>query len=348
MFLQGKAMNSITITKPDDFHLHLRDGDAMRSVVNHSAKTFARAMIMPNIVPALTTVDAALEYKQRIMDAVDDKSFTPLMTLYLTEKISADEIKRAQQLGFAAVKYYPAGATTNSEFGVSAIENCSKNLELLQEIGLPLSIHCEATDPDIDIFDRESVFIDRELTYLTKNFPELKIVCEHATTKDMVQFVEAASNNIGCTITAHHLFITRNDIFNAGMNPHHYCLPIAKTFADREALIHAATSGNPKFFAGTDSAPHPVDNKIKAGGSAGIFTAHAALELYCEAFNKADALDKLEAFMSFYGADYYGLQRNSEKTTLSREPQTIADSYPFGESKVVPFFTGREVGWKII
>lgn len=348
MFLQGKAMNSITITKPDDFHLHLRDGDAMRSVVNHSAKTFARAMIMPNIVPALTTVDAALEYKQRIMDAVDDKSFTPLMTLYLTEKISADEIKRAQQLGFAAVKYYPAGATTNSEFGVSAIENCSKNLELLQKIGLPLSIHCEATDPDIDIFDRESVFIDRELTYLTKNFPELKIVCEHATTKDMVQFVEAASDSIGCTITAHHLFITRNDIFNAGMNPHHYCLPIAKTFADREALIHAATSGNPKFFAGTDSAPHPVDNKIKAGGSAGIFTAHAALELYCEAFNKADALDKLEAFMSFYGADYYGLEHNSKKITLNSEPQTIAASYPFGGSKVVPFFAGRKIEWKII
>lgn len=341
-------MNSITITKPDDFHLHLRDGDAMASVVNHSAKTFARAMIMPNIAPPVTTVNAALEYKQRIMDAVDDKSFSPLMTLYLTESISADEIRRAQDLGFAAVKYYPAGATTNSEFGVSAIENCSANLELLQEIGLPLSIHCEVTDADIDIFDREKIFIDRELTYLTKNFPNLRIVCEHATTKEMVQFVEGSPDSIGCTITAHHLFITRNDIFNAGMNPHHYCLPIAKTFADREALIQAATSGNPQFFAGTDSAPHPVENKIKVGGSAGIFTAHAALELYCEAFDKADSLDKLEAFTSFYGADYYGLERNSEKITLSKEPQTIVDSYPFGESKVVPFFAGREIGWGII
>ncbi len=348
MFLQDKTMNSITITKPDDFHLHLRDGDAMASVVNHSAKTFARAMIMPNIAPPVTTVNAALEYKQRIMDAVEDKSFSPLMTLYLTENISANEIKRAQELGFAAVKYYPAGATTNSEHGVSAIKNCTANLELLQEIGLPLSIHGEVTDPDVDIFDREKVFIDRELTYLTKNFPELKIVCEHATTKDMVQFVEAASNNIGCTITAHHLFITRNDIFNAGINPHHYCLPIAKTFADRDALIQAATSGNPQFFAGTDSAPHPVENKIKVGASAGIFTAHAAIELYCEAFDKAGALDKLEAFMSFYGADYYDLERNSEKITLSKEPQTITDSYPFGDSSVVPFFAGKEIEWTII
>ncbi len=347
MFLQGKAMNSITITKPDDFHLHLRDGEAMASVVNHSAKTFARAMIMPNIVPPVTSVSAALEYKQRIMDAVDDKSFSPLMTLYLTESISADEIKRAQELGFAAVKYYPAGATTNSEHGVSAIKNCAANLELLQEIGLPLSIHGEVTDPDVDIFDREKVFIDRELTYLTKNFPDLKIVCEHATTKEMVQFVEAAGSNIGCTITAHHLFITRNDIFNAGINPHHYCLPIAKTFADRDALIQAATSGNPQFFAGTDSAPHSVENKIKAGGFAGIFTAHAALELYCEAFETAGALDKLEAFMSFYGADYYGLERNSEKITLNKEAQTIADSYPFGESIVVPFFADKEIVWSI-
>lgn len=340
-------MNSIKITRPDDFHLHLRDGDAMASVVNHSAKVFSRAMIMPNIIPPVTSVDAALEYKQRIINAVDDKNFTPLMTLYLTESTSPDELVRAQDLGFAAVKYYPAGATTNSEHGVSAIENCALLLDQLQKMGLPLAIHGEVTDPDIDIFDREKVFIDRELTFLTENFPELRIVCEHATTKDMIQFVERAGPNIACTITAHHLFITRNDIFQAGINPHNYCLPIAKTEKDRKALIAAATSGNPKFFAGTDSAPHQIENKIKAGGSAGIYTAANAIELYAQAFHQAGSLHKLEAFTSFYGADYYGLDRNKRKITLIKKPQKIHFSYPFGESVVVPFMAGEEIEWQI-
>ena len=340
-------MNSITITKPDDFHLHLRDADAMASVVNHSAKVFSRAMIMPNIVPPVTSVDAALEYRQRIMDAVENKAFNPLMTLYLTETTTGDELTRAQELGFAAVKYYPAGATTNSDQGVSAIENCTPLLEELQKMGLPLAIHCEVTDPEIDIFDREKVFIDRELTFLTKNFPELRIVCEHATTKDMIQFVESTGANIGCTITAHHLYITRNDIFSGGINPHNYCLPVAKTAEDKEALIKAATSGNPKYFAGTDSAPHPIENKIKAGGSAGIYTAATALELYCQAFDQAGCLDKLEAFTSFYGADYYGLERNKGKITLTKESHTIPNSFPFGDSQVVPFMAGKEIGWKV-
>ncbi len=340
-------MNSITITKPDDFHLHLRDGNAMASVVNHSANIFSRAMIMPNIVPPVTSVDTALEYKQRIMNAVENKNFDPLMTLYLTENTTPDELTRAKDLGFAAVKYYPAGATTNSEHGVSAIEKCSLLLNQLQEMGMPLSIHCEVTDPNIDIFDREKVFIDRELTFLTQNFPALRIICEHATTKEMIQFVERAGPNIACTITAHHLFITRNDIFNEGINPHNYCLPIAKTAEDRKALIAATTSGNPKFFAGTDSAPHPIENKIKAGGSAGIYTAANALELYCQAFDEAKCLHKLEAFTSFYGADYYGLNRNKEKITLTKERHTIPYSFPFGDSTVVPFMAGQDIEWKV-
>ena len=319
----------------------------MASVVNHSAKIFSRAMIMPNIVPPVTSVDAALEYKDRIMSAVNIEGFTPLMTLYLTENTTPEELVRAKDLGFAAVKYYPAGATTNSDQGVSAIENCSLVLNQLQDIGLPLSIHCEVTDPEVDVFDREKVFIDRELKFLTEHFPQLRIVCEHATTKEMVQFVERTGPNIACTITAHHLFITRSDIFNGGLNPHNYCLPVAKTAEDKKALIAAATSGNPKFFAGTDSAPHPIENKVKAGGSAGIYTAATALELYCQAFHNAGSLHKLEAFTSFYGADYYGVDRNKQKIALTKEKQTIPFSFPFGDSVVVPFMAGQEIEWKI-
>ncbi len=343
-------MKQITIAQPDDFHLHLRDTPFMESVVNHSAKQFGRAIIMPNIQPPITDTSSALQYKERILKAInnDNHNFTPLMTLYLTNNTTpADIIEASASKIIFAIKLYPAGATTNSDAGVSDIKNCAKTLEKMEELGIPLSIHCEVTDPKVDIFDRERVYIDTELQKITIMFPDLRIICEHATTKDMVQFIESAPANIASTITPHHLFITRNEIFNSGINPHNYCLPIAKTREDKEYLIKAATSGNPKFFAGTDSAPHPLANKEKAGGAAGIYSAFCAIELYTEIFDQADKLNNLEAFTSHNGADFYNIPRNTTEITLIKQAWDIPNQFPFGDTHVKPFMSNQTISWKI-
>ncbi|HSF71574.1 MAG TPA: dihydroorotase, partial [Methylotenera sp.] len=297
----------ITLARPDDWHLHLRDGAALKAVLPDTARQFARAIVMPNLRPPVTTVILAVEYRARILAALPKElNFEPLMTLYLTDNTSADEIKRAEASGFIqGVKLYPAGATTNSDSGVSDLAKCSAALEAMQDVGLPLLVHAEVTDGNVDVFDRERVFIDRHMTPLLKQYPNLKVVFEHITTKDAADFVTSASGNVAATITAHHLLMNRNDMFKGGIQPHHYCLPILKREEHRVALVKAATSASNKFFLGTDSAPHAKHTKEAACGCAGIYTAHAAMELYAEAFEAADALDKLEAFASFYGADFY-------------------------------------------
>ncbi|MCB1822880.1 MAG: dihydroorotase, partial [Candidatus Competibacteraceae bacterium] len=306
-------MQTLTLTRPDDWHLHVRDGAALRVVVPHSARQFARAIIMPNLRPPVTTTEQALAYRTRIVDAVSPSmDFQPLMTLYLTDHTSPAEIARAQSSGYVhAVKLYPAGATTNADAGVTAIEKVSPVLEAMQAQGMPLLVHGEVTDPAVDVFDRESVFIARVLIPLIRDFPELKVVMEHITTQEAADFVRDAPVTVAATITAHHLLYNRNALFQGGVRPHYYCLPVLKRERHRQALVKAATSGNPKFFLGTDSAPHPRQGKETACGCAGCYTAHAALELYAEAFEAAGALDKLEAFASFHGADFYGLPRNT-------------------------------------
>ncbi len=316
-------MTSITFTRPDDWHLHLRDGEQLRAVLPHTAKQFARAIVMPNLRPPVVTVEMALAYRARILAALPaalQSGFEPLMTLYLTDNTAPAEIVRAKESGVIhGVKLYPAGATTNSDAGVTDIAKCYATLAAMERNNLPLLVHGEVTDADVDVFDREKVFIDRVLAPLTHRFPGLRIVFEHVTTRDAVQFVAAASRHIAATITAHHLLLNRNAIFQGGIRPHHYCLPVLKREIHRQALLDAATSGNPKFFLGTDSAPHSQMNKENVCGCAGIFTAHAAVELYATAFEQAGRLNKLEAFASFHGADFYQLPRNTSSITLKKE-----------------------------
>lgn len=342
-------MDTLTLTRPDDWHLHLRDGDAMRAVLPHSARQFARAIIMPNLRPPVTTTEQALAYRARILDAIPAGStFQPLMTLYLTDNTSPAEIVRAKDSNHVvACKLYPAGATTNSDSGVTDVRNIYSVLEMMQAHGLPLLVHGEVTDPEVDVFDREAVFIERVLMPTIRDFPALKVVLEHITTQDAVEYVRAAPATIAATITAHHLLYNRNAIFQGGIRPHYYCLPILKREHHRQALIRAATSGDPKYFLGTDSAPHPRQGKETACGCAGCYTAHAALELYAEAFESADALDKLEAFASLHGPDFYGLPRNTKTLTLLRQPTSVPDRFPFGTDTLTPLRAGETVRWRL-
>ena len=346
-----RAMNApqtLTITRPDDWHLHVRDGAALASVVPHTAAQFGRAIIMPNLKPPVTTTALALAYRQRIRQAVPAGTvFEPLMTLYLTDNTPAGEIARAAEAGIVALKLYPAGATTNSDAGVTDIRKTYAALEAMQRAGLKLLVHGEVTDAEIDLFDREAVFIDRVMIPLRKDFPELKVVFEHITTKEAAQYVTEAGAYTGATITAHHLLYNRNAIFLGGIRPHYYCLPVLKREVHRQALVQAATSGNPRFFLGTDSAPHPAHLKEHASGCAGCYTAHAALELYAAAFEAAGALDKLEGFAAFFGADFYGLPRNSGRIQLRKEEWTPPESYPFGEAVVKPLAGGEPLAWRV-
>jgi dihydroorotase len=342
-------MTTLTITRPDDWHLHLRDGAAMRDVLPHTASRFGRAIVMPNLKPPVTTTALAQAYRERIVAALPAGSrFEPLMTLYLTDNSRPDEIVKAKQSGMVhAVKYYPAGATTNSDSGVTAIEKSFPVLEAMAKEGMPLLVHGEVTDASVDIYDRERVFIDRTLAPLVERFPGLKVVMEHITTREAAQFVISASPRIAATITAHHLLMSRNAMFAGGVRPHLYCLPILKRELHREALMAAAVSGNPKFFLGTDSAPHARHTKENDCGCAGMYTAHAGIELYAEAFAAANALDRLEGFASFFGADYYGLPRNAEKITLVNESWNVPASVPFGPDTLVPLRAGATISWKI-
>ena len=343
-------MTEITLTRPDDWHLHLRDGAALKAVLPDTARQFARAIVMPNLRVPITTAELASTYRKAILEALpSDFVFEPLMTLYLTDNTSAEAIKKAKASGFVhGVKFYPAGATTNSDSGVTSLAACAAALSAMEEVGLPLLIHGEVTDANIDVFDREKVFVERNMETLLKNYPKLKIVFEHITTKDAADFVTSAPNTVAATITAHHLLMNRNDMFKGGIQPHHYCLPILKREMHRLALVKAATSGNPKFFLGTDSAPHAKGSKEAACGCAGIYSAHAAIELYAEAFEAAHALDKLEGFASFYGADFYGLPRNSEKITLVKENWQVPTSLPFAGDELIPLRAGQTMTWKLL
>ena len=344
----ASASETLTITRPDDWHLHVSDGAALASVVPHTATQFGRAIIMPNLRPPVTTTAQALSYKERIAQAVPaGMAFEPLMTLYLTDVTPPDEIARAAEAGIVALKLYPAGATTNSDAGVTDIRKTYKTLEAMQRAGLKLLVHGEVTDSEIDLFDREAVFIDRVMAPLRKDFPELKVVFEHITTKEAAQYVADADAHTAATITAHHLLYNRNAIFLGGIRPHYYCLPVLKREVHRQALVQAATSGSPKFFLGTDSAPHPAHLKEHPCGCAGCYTALTALELYAEAFEAAGALDKLEGFASFFGADFYGLPRNSGRVTLRKETWTIPDEVAFGEAVVKPLRGGEVLKWRI-
>jgi dihydroorotase len=340
---------TLTITRPDDWHLHLRDGAAMRSVVGATARTFARAVVMPNLKPPVTTVAAAAAYRDRILAALPAASaFAPLMTLYLTDNTPAEEIARARASGFViAVKYYPAGATTNSDAGVSDLGRAYAAIAAMEKHGLPLLVHGEVTDPDIDIFDRERVFIDLQLTRIVRDFPALKIVLEHITTTEAAEFIDAASANVAATITPQHLSWSRNALLVGGIRPHFFCMPVLKREKHRLALVRAATGGSPKYFIGTDSAPHARGEKESACGCAGCYSAHVAIELYAEAFDRAGALDRLEAFASFHGADFYGLPRNTASITLEREDWVVPESYPFGEHTVVPLCAGETMRWRV-
>ena len=340
----------LKLARPDDWHLHLRDEALMRSVLPDTARQFARAIIMPNLRPPVTTTAQAQAYRERIVAAIPaGMQFEPLMTLYLTDNTSAEEIRRAKQSGFVhAVKYYPAGATTNSDAGVTNMRKAYPALEEMQRSGMPLLVHGEVTDPAIDVFDREAVFIERVLQPLLKDFPALKVVFEHITTADAAQFVESAPAHIAATLTVHHLLYNRNAMFAGGIRPHYYCLPVLKRETHREALVKAAISGSKKFFLGTDSAPHAQHTKENACGCAGMYTAHTAIELYAEVFEQEGALDKLEGFASFYGADFYGLPRNNTSITLRREDTTVPATLEFGEHKLVPLRAGEVVKWKLL
>ncbi|KQQ96224.1 dihydroorotase [Massilia sp. Leaf139] len=341
---------SITITRPDDWHLHLRDGAALASVLPHTARQFARAIVMPNLKPPVTTTAAAAAYRERILAALPEgMQFEPLMTLYLTNNTDPDEIRRAMDSGFIhAVKLYPAGATTNSDAGVTDLRNCYKVLEVMQEVGMPLLVHGEVTDHDIDLFDREAVFIERVMRPLRRDLPALSIVFEHITTKDAAQYVAEAEGPIAATITAHHLLYNRNEIFKGGIRPHYYCLPVLKREEHRLALVTAATSGDERFFLGTDSAPHAVGAKESSCGCAGCYTALHAMELYTQAFADAGALDKLEAFASFNGPAFYGMPRNEGTVTLTRESWTLPATVPMGEHQLVPLNAGERIDWKMV
>jgi len=349
MTTTANLLQSITITRPDDWHLHLRDGAVLADVLPHTARQFARAIVMPNLKPPVTTTELAAAYRSRILAALPaGVQFEPLMTLYLTDNTPADEIRRARDSGFIqALKLYPAGATTNSDAGVTDLTKCYKTLEVMQELAMPLLVHGEVTDPEVDVFDREAVFIDRVMQPLRKALPELKVVFEHITTRDAADYVAAADRFVGATITAHHLLYNRNEIFKGGIRPHYYCLPILKREEHRQALLKAATSGSGKFFLGTDSAPHPKGLKEHACGCAGCYTALHALELYAQAFDAAGALGQLEAFASFNGPAFYGLPRNAGSVTLKREAWTLPAELPFGETSLVPLNAGETIGWKL-
>lgn len=341
-------MNKLTITRPDDWHLHLRDGAALKAVLPDTARQFARAIVMPNLRPPVTTTALALAYRERIIEALPaGMKFEPLMTLYLTDNTTAEEVIKAKASGLIhGVKLYPAGATTNSDSGVTSLDKCAKALEAMEKVGLPLLAHAEVTDSDIDVFDRELVFIERHMIPLLKKYPALKVVFEHITTKDAADFVALAPSNVAATITAHHLLMNRNDMFKGGIQPHHYCLPVLKRESHRVALVKAATSGSAKFFLGTDSAPHAKHTKEAACGCAGMYTARTAMELYAEAFESVNALDKLEGFASFYGADFYGLPRNTEQVTLIKESWKVPGSLPYDGDVLVPLRADQMVHWK--
>jgi dihydroorotase len=347
------SINTIEITRPDDWHLHVRDGDVLRDVIKHTASQFERAIIMPNLKPPVTTAEMAAAYKKRILAALPiGSSFTPLMILYLTDNTSADEVKKAHQEGVAGFKLYPAGATTNSDAGVTDIKKCAKALEAMEACGMPLLIHGEVTHADVDVFDREAVFIDQVLEPLRNRHPGLKIVFEHITTKQAAKYVESADTKrfglIAATITPQHLLYNRNAIFSGGIRPHYYCLPILKREEHRQELVRVATSGNPRFFLGTDSAPHYKGAKESACGCAGCYTAWHAMPLYAEVFDQANALDRLEAFASHFGPDFYQLPRNTGKLILKRQSQTIPDEFPVGDSTVVPLRAGETLAWTIV
>jgi dihydroorotase len=343
-------MQQLTITRPDDWHLHLRDGALMQSVLPDTARQFARAVVMPNLRPPVTSTALALEYRARIIGALPQGvTFEPLMTLYLTDNTSAQEIREAKSSGVVhAVKLYPAGATTNSDAGVTDIRKTYAALAEMQRCGMPLLVHGEVTDHNIDVFDREAVFIERVMQPLLKDLPELRVAFEHITTKDAAEFVTAAPDNIAATLTPQHLLYNRNAMLVGGIRPHFYCLPILKRETHREALVKAATSGNPKFFLGTDSAPHAQHTKENACGCAGCYSAHTAIELYAEAFDMVGALDKLEGFASFHGADYYRLPRNTGTITLRREDWQVPASVGFGEHQLVPLRAGETMKWKLL
>ena len=340
----------LQLTRPDDWHLHLRDGQALAAVLPDTARQFGRAIVMPNLKPPVTTVAQAQAYRARILAARPAGSaFEPLLTLYLTDRTPAEEIHAAKQSGFVhAVKYYPAGATTNSDSGVTDWQRARPAIAAMQECGLPLLLHGEVTDPSVDVFDRERVFLERHLTVLRREFPQLRIVLEHVTTADAVSFVRAQGPNVAATITAHHVLWNRNALFQGGLRPHAYCLPVLKRERHRQALLQAAIGDDPSFFLGTDSAPHAQPTKENACGCAGIYTAHTALELYAEAFEQAGALDRLEAFASWRGADWYGLPRNRDRITLVKEPWTVPADLPFGESRLVPMRAGEVLGWRFL
>lgn len=342
-------MTRLVLVRPDDWHLHLRDGERLRSVVAHSAAHFARAIVMPNLVPPVETVEQALAYRERILAACGEQRFEPLMTLYLTARTTPAEVRRAAaDPRIHAVKLYPAGATTNSEAGVRRLEPLYPVFEAMSNVGLPLLIHGETTDPDVDVFDREARFVADTLAPLAERFAGLKLVLEHITTREAVEFITQARPLVAATITAHHLLYNRSDIFRGGIRPDLYCLPILKRESHRRALVAAATSQNPRFFLGTDSAPHPRSQKHAACGCAGIYTAHAALPLYAEAFEAAGALDRLEAFASFFGPDFYGLPRNRDHVELVRDAWQVPDEYELGEERLVPLRAGQNIAWRVV
>ncbi|MBW6477436.1 MAG: dihydroorotase [Chromatiales bacterium] len=343
-------MDTIRITQPDDWHLHLRDGDALKAVVAHTAARFGRAIVMPNLKSPVTTTAQAQAYHERILAALPAGSrFEPLMTLYLTDNTPPEEIARARESGVVqAVKLYPAGATTNSDSGLTDIHKAEATLRSMAELGMPLLVHGEVTHREVDIFDRERVFLETVLAPLLERIPDLKVVAEHITTAEMARFVLGAGPNVGATITPQHLLLNRNAMLVGGMRPHHYCLPVLKRETHREVLVEVACSGNPKFFLGTDSAPHSKGAKESACGCAGMYSAHAAIELYAEVFEQAGALDRLEGFASFHGADFYGLPRNTDTITLVREPWQVPDSYPFGDEILIPYRAGELVQWKLV
>jgi dihydroorotase len=341
--------DTLTLTRPDDWHLHLRDGDALRAVLPDSARRFARAIVMPNLQPPVRELADAQAYRERILAALPaGADFAPLMTLYLTEATTPDQVRAAKASGIVhAVKYYPAGATTNSQSGVTELSRCDAVFEAMQDCDLPLLLHGEVTDPAVDVFDREAVFLDRHGRAMVERFPGLRVVLEHLTTRDGVDFVLGARSGVGATITPHHLLLNRNALFAGGLRPHAYCLPVVKREAHRQALVAAATSGDPRFFLGTDSAPHPKHAKESDCGCAGIYSAHAAIELYAEAFDAAGALDRLEGFASFHGPDFYRLPRNTGTITLVRDTVAVADELAFGDSRLVPMRAGGSVAWRL-
>jgi dihydroorotase len=342
-------MERLTLARPDDWHVHLRDGAALASVVGATARQFARAIVMPNLKAPIVDVAMARAYRERILAALPAASrFEPLMTLYLTDETKPAAIAAARASGIVrAVKYYPAGATTNSASGVTDIRKCDATLDAMQSQGMPLLVHGEVTDPAVDVFDREAVFLERVLVPLVERFPQLKVVVEHVTTREGVAFVEGARAGVAATVTAHHLHLNRNSLFAGGLRPHHYCLPVVKAEPHRQALVKAATSGNPRFFLGTDTAPHARGAKECDCGAAGIYTAHAAIELYAEAFEAAGALNRLEAFASHHGPDFHGMPRNADRITLEKIEWDVPREYPFGDETVVPMRAGGRIAWRI-